>query len=200
MSKNQRKNTENQDPILQAFKETKESKEEQLGLFAEEEADVVIAKEEPTLVPEEKVQPEPEVVPEEKEKVQPKPEVVMYAGYDGVQYTEEEWVSPVVHNGPTRREVEGWKDRHEGHVYFTPFSNEVFVWRTLMRPEYREIIRDTSLTALDREEMFTEKCVLYPYDFSLEKIKKSRAGIASLLSEMIMDKSGFVAQSAPIKL
>lgn len=123
----------------------------------------------------------------------------VHYGTDGTEYTEEEWNRPVMLNGPSRKEVEGWKERYN-HVYFTPFDDDVFVWRTLQRPEYREIIRDTSLTALDREELFTEKCVLYPYDFSLEKIKKSRAGIASLLSEMIMDKSGFVAQSAPIKL
>lgn len=122
-----------------------------------------------------------------------------HKGSDGTLYTTAEWESPVIHEGPSRKEVEGWKSRYT-HVYFTPFDGEVYVWRTLQRPEYREIIRDATLTALDREEMFTEKCVLFPYDFSLEKIKKSRAGIASLLSEMIMDKSGFVAQSAPIKL
>jgi hypothetical protein len=123
----------------------------------------------------------------------------VHTGSDGTRYTEWEWNSPVVRNGPTRKEVEGWKERH-GETFFVPFGSEVYIFRTLKRPEYREIIRDTALTALDREELFTEKVVLYPYDFSLEKIKKAKAGVASLLSEMVMDKSGFVAQSAPIKL
>ncbi|EOO44552.1 hypothetical protein [Bacillus cereus] len=123
----------------------------------------------------------------------------VFTGVDGTEYSEEEWNAPVVKNGPTRCEIEEWKERYGG-IYFTPFEGEPFVWRTLSRPEYREIIRDQTLTALDREEMFTEKCVLFPRNFTIEKMLKSRAGIPSLLSEMIMDKSGFVAQSAPIKL
>lgn len=189
---------EKQDSILQAFEETKgeqldlldgfepieneESHPEDAHWSKDEEVDRALEQEE---------QQEEEIIA---------PPIKWFQGYDGEEYTEEEWNAPVMRGGPTRREVEGWKQRYAGFVYFTPFDNDVFVWRTLNRPEYREIIRDQTLTALDREEHFTEKCVLYPYDFSMEKIKKSRAGIASLLSEMIMDKSGFVAQSAPIKL
>lgn len=189
-----------EDKILETFNQTKG---EQLDMFDEEPKVPKVVKQESK--PKEKPKPKPEPKPEPKAKVEPAqepefgPEVKMHIGHDGIHYTEDEWLSSVVANGPTRREVEGWKERHE-YVYFTPFANEVYVWRTLMRPEYREIIRDTTLTAMDREEMFTEKCTLYPYDFSLDKIKKSRAGVASLLSEMIMDKSGFVAQSAPIRL
>ncbi len=179
MSETKEKPSENQDEILQAFEETKG---EQLELFAEEKEQNAELNTEPPETPE---------TSEVKEE--------MYKGFDGESYTKEEWFSPVVNGGPTRREVEGWKEKYE-FVYFTPFDGSVFVWRAISRPEYREIVRDQTLTALDREELFTEKCVLYPYDFSLDKIKKSRAGIASLLSEMIMEKSGFVAQSSPIKL
>ena len=115
-------------------------------------------------------------------------------------WTEEEWQSPVIQGGPTRQEIEEWKDRY-GSVYFTPFEGETFIWRTLGRSEYREIIRNTDLTMLDREEHITDKCVLFPRNFSCgEYTKTGKAGVPSLLSEMIMDKSGFVAQSAPIKL
>lgn len=116
------------------------------------------------------------------------------------QWTKEEWESPVVEGGPTRQEVEEWKDKY-GSVYFTPFEGEIFIWRTLSRPEYREIIRNTELNMLDREEIITDKCVLFPRNYSCQTYtQKGRAGVPSLLSEMIMDKSGFVAQSAPIKL
>lgn len=199
MNKKPRNTAQNDDPILAAFEETKG---EQLDLLdiVEEPQDEQPKKSRRKPLP--KVQEVEENAPEEEEEYidSPVEEIVMYTGYDGVQYTEEEWHSPVVRNGPSRMEVEEWKERYDGHIYFTPFEGEVFVWRTLQRPEYREIIRDTTLNALDREELFTEKCVLFPRNFSIEKIKKSRAGIASLLSEMIMDKSGFVAQSAPIKL
>lgn len=187
MSTKQAKTASDQDPILQAFEETKG---EQLDLLeiAEEKSQEQKKKQRNTLGKKK------EVVQEKTQE-----ETVWFTGADGVQYTEEEWHSPAVHNGPSRMEVEEWKERH-GNVYFTPYDSEVYIWRVLRRPEYREIIRDTTLNALDREELFTEKCVLYPRNFNLETIKKSRAGVASLLSEMIMEKSGFVAQSAPIKL
>lgn len=115
-------------------------------------------------------------------------------------WTEEEWNSPVIQGGPTRQEIEEWKDKY-GSVYFTPFEGETFIWRTLSRSEYREIIRDTELTMLDREEKITDKCILFPRNFSCDTYTKNgKAGVPSLLSEMVMDKSGFVAQSAPIKL
>ncbi|MEB2276900.1 hypothetical protein LAV82_23050 [Bacillus sp. ILBB4] len=194
MNKNQNEKEHYTDNILQAFQQTKG---EQLDLLD----DGFTPQNEPQTKHEQRTH-EQEVTPkvEEVQEQELQQQEVIYTGYDGVQYTEEEWVSPVVRNGPSRQEVEEWKERHEGHVYFTPFDGDVFVWRVLTRPEYREIIGDKTLTALDREEYFTEKCVLFPRNFSIEKIKKSRAGIASLLSEMIMDKSGFVANSAPIKL
>jgi hypothetical protein len=114
-------------------------------------------------------------------------------------YTEEEWKAPIFVNGPTRQEVEEWKEKH-GEVFFTPFDQEYYVWRVLTRPEYRTLINDKTLTAMDREEAMTEICVLFPRNFTREKMKANKAGIPSLLSEMIMDKSGFVASSAPIKL
>jgi hypothetical protein len=115
------------------------------------------------------------------------------------EYTEEELNAPVFEGGPTRREVEEWKEKY-GPVYFTPFEDEVFIWRTLEREEYKSLINDRTLSTMDREEIMCEKCVLYPRNYTREKMKTGKAGQPSLLSEMIMDKSGFVAQSAPIKL
>jgi hypothetical protein len=120
--------------------------------------------------------------------------------YVNDMYTKEEWEAPVFENGPTRKEVEAWKEKY-GQVYFTPFDDLIVIWRTLSRPEYREIIRNQELTMLDREEMIADKCVLFPYDFSCAKYTQNgMAGIPSLLSEMIMDKSGFVSKTGPIKL
>lgn len=195
---------ENQDPILQVFEETKGEQLDLLeGFVPLEGAETSSAPLEKKIIVREDGEHDDRRITMQESPAQedaPQEPTKWYQGYEGEEYTEEEWNSPVMRGGPTRREVEGWKERYGGFVYFTPFENDVFVWRTLQRPEYREIIRDQTLMALDREEHFTERCVLYPYDFSIEKIKKSRAGIASLLSEMIMDKSGFVAQSAPIKL
>jgi hypothetical protein len=135
---------------------------------------------------------------EDQEYAENEPEMIQSPS--GEMYTKEEWEAPVFADGPTRKEVEAWKEKY-GQVYFTPFDDLIVIWRTLSRPEYREIIRNQELTMLDREEIIADKCVLFPYDFSCKKYTENgRAGIPSLLSEMIMDKSGFVAKSAPIKL
>ena len=119
----------------------------------------------------------------------------------GETFTDEEWKSPIVKNGPSRQEVEEWKDKYGESIYFTPFANgTVYVWRALDRPEYREILRMNDINMLDREEVITDKCVLYPRNFSCAELKHGSAGVPSILSEYIMDKSGFVAQSAPVKL
>ncbi|MCD7910955.1 hypothetical protein KC480_05370 [Bacillus velezensis] len=172
--------SQQQDPILQAFQSAKseQGEDEQLGLFEQEKGTKVESTSELNKLTDKEV----------------------YKGFDETEYSASEWHSPAIANGPTRKEVEGWKEKYSGFIYFVPFEGDIFIFRPLERPEYREIVSNTTLTALDREEVFTEKCVIYPYDFSIEKIKKSRAGIASLLAEMIMEKSGFVAQTAPIKL
>lgn len=102
-------------------------------------------------------------------------------------------------NGPTNREVEEWKEKF-GSVFFTPFEEDFFIWRTLDRSEYREIIARKELSQLDREEIFVSKCMLFPRNITVDRMKSGKAGVPSLLAEMILDKSGFVAQSAPIRL
>ncbi|GAK42052.1 hypothetical protein TCA2_4544 [Paenibacillus sp. TCA20] len=113
-------------------------------------------------------------------------------------YTEEELNSPVFEGGPTRRTVEEWKKKHKT-IYFTPFPDGVYIWRILTRPEYRNIIEDKALNTMDREDHMTSTCLLYP-KMTLEEVRSDSAGRPSVLSEMIMSKSAFVAQSAPIQL
>lgn len=117
----------------------------------------------------------------------------------GEQFTQEEWTSPVFEGGPTRQEVEEWKEKY-GNVYFIPLADNYYIFRALTRAEYREVIENQDLTLLDREEIFTEKCVLFPRNYRASKDSKGNAGVPSALAEVIMDKSGFIAQSAPIKL
>jgi hypothetical protein len=105
----------------------------------------------------------------------------------------------VFEDGPTKKQVEEWKKEY-GDIYFTPFEEDIYIWKTLQRNEYREIIAQKDVSAMDREEVFVEKCVLFPEGFTKEKMTNGKAGVPSILAEMIMDKSGFVAQSLPIKL
>ncbi len=117
----------------------------------------------------------------------------------GEEFTEEDWVTPIFGGGPTRQEVEEWKDKYTD-IYYTPYDDDIYIWRPLYRSEYREVITNESYTIHDREEVFTEKCVLFPRNYSLDKVKEGKAGVPSLLAEAIMEKSGFIAQTAPIKL
>lgn len=122
-----------------------------------------------------------------------------YTGEDGQLYSETEWLSPAIVGGPTRQEIEEWKMRHKD-VYFIPLDDGIYVFRALKRPEYREIIRNPNLGALDREEAISEKCVLYPRDYSASDLEKRNAGVPSIVSEIIMEKSGFVSKTGAIKL
>lgn len=127
------------------------------------------------------------------------PEEPMYEGADGVPYPASEWFSPIITNGPTREEVEDWKKKYK-RIYYLPFDDGIYIFRALKRPEYKEIIRNVDLSALDREEMFAERCVVFPRDFTIEKANEGDAGVVSVLSDAIMEKSGFMAKTGIIKL
>jgi hypothetical protein len=116
-------------------------------------------------------------------------------------YTDEEWTTPVFEGGPTRQEIEEWKKKYMA-VYFTPFENEKFIWRPLKRPEYRQLIEQKEMGIMDREEAIMQAVILFPRDFDIKEYiaKGGRAGVPSLIADMVMDKSGFTAQSAPIEL
>jgi hypothetical protein len=117
-------------------------------------------------------------------------------------HLQEEWDDLdelIFENGPTKRKVNEWKETY-GDVFFTPFEDEIYIWKTLQRHEYRQIIAKKEINPMDREEVFVEKCVLFPEGYTKEIMNNGKAGVPSLLAEMIMDKSGFVAQSLPIKL
>ncbi|AOQ24714.1 hypothetical protein MTAT_20590 [Moorella thermoacetica] len=97
---------------------------------------------------------------------------------------------------PEEQVINAWKEEY-GEVYVTEIGDETFYWRTITRPEYKEIVNNDKLTVFEREEVICEKCVLFPeqYDF-----KHCRAGVPTLLAEEIMDFSGFALRKAPKKL
>lgn len=134
--------------------------------------------------------------PEKEEELYDEP---MHQGVDGVWYPESEWTAPISEGGPTRQEVEEWKSKYK-RIYFLPFEEGIYIFRTLKRPEYKEIIRNAELSAMDREELFAERCILFPRDFTIAKANETDAGIVSVLSDAIMEKSGFMAQTGIIKL
>lgn len=105
--------------------------------------------------------------------------------------------------GPTAGDIKKWKSMF-GDVYVTSVTfDKHIVWRTLNRNEYKQLVKkmeqlvqagqlSTAEANLWNEEAITEICLLYP---SYDKVELSNemAGLPSLLSQEILEASGFVA-------
>ena len=110
----------------------------------------------------------------------------------------EELVFP---NGPSYNELEGWKSQFNGEIYMTEFDDdEVFLWRPIRRKEYKDISKIQNADKFYQEERICEKCVLFPRKYSYMSMTHGKAGIPSLLSELILEKSGFVAKTGAMRL
>lgn len=109
----------------------------------------------------------------------------------------------VFEGGPTKDQVENWKHKY-GDVYMTKFDSETFIWRTISRSEYKEVLNMESEGDQPadwfREEVVTDRCVIWPTDFDYEDIGDGKAGIPAVLAEKIMNKSGFIAEVGAKKL
>lgn len=103
--------------------------------------------------------------------------------------------------GPTVAQALEWKSQY-GRLYITSLDyDDHILWRPLLRSEYKEHVRHIEkltnsgqVSQLDakllNEEMLTETCMLWPrYDKAVDNI----AGLPALISEEIMEASGFVA-------
>jgi len=112
-----------------------------------------------------------------------------------MEYLEEE----IFPDGPTGRQVEEWKSRF-GEIYSTTFDNEVFIWRTINRIEYKETLKIKGADHLYREERMCSRCVLWPIQYDHVLMASGKAGIPSVLADHIMEKSGFAPTSDVQKL
>ena len=105
--------------------------------------------------------------------------------------------------GPTASDIKNWKKVH-GDVYVTSLTfDKHVVWRTLARSEYKQLVKkmeqlvqagqlSTAEANLWNEEAITEICLLFP-DYTKVSMAEDMAGIPSLLSQEILEASGFVA-------
>ena len=107
----------------------------------------------------------------------------------------------VFEGGPTKSKVEDWKKKFNSNVFMVEFEEQVFIFRSLSRLEYKKILNvEGSSSEWSNEERVCETCILWPEDYGHNEIINDKAGIASRLSEFIMEKSGFVPTSDAIKL
>lgn len=123
--------------------------------------------------------------------------------YDEYQYEEEVMNEAVVENddpqifpgGPTKSQIDSWKNKYQNSsVYVVDVCENFFVFRTLNRFEYKQIIRQAQLDAAQREEVICETTVLHPEGYTWKEMAKKDAGIPSTLSQIIMQKSGFTEE------
>ena len=107
---------------------------------------------------------------------------------------------PVFEGGPTRNQVENWKQEY-GDIYMTEFDSETYIWRTLSRIEYKNIMNaEGNNSEWFSEEQVAQFCVLWPENYGGQQMTDGKAGIPSVLSDQIMAKSGFVAKANAVKL
>lgn len=110
---------------------------------------------------------------------------------------------PIWEGGPTAGDITGWKEEY-GEVYVTSITmDKHIVWRPLTRGEYtkhiqemEELVENGTLSSarasLYNEEAIAETCILFPAYDRNEK-KAGLAGVPSIISQEVMEASGFVA-------
>lgn len=88
--------------------------------------------------------------------------------------------------------IEKWKQEHK-RIFKNDIDGETIIWRRLKRGEYKNILNeseeDQDNKILTKQEKMVATAVLYP--FNIEEVIEDNAGLATVLSEEILAKSGF---------
>lgn len=106
-------------------------------------------------------------------------------------------------NGPTAGQIKAWKKQY-GDVYVTSLTYDKHIaWRTLNRLEYKNLFKkmeqliqagqlSQSEANLWNEEAIAETCILYPA-YDRQSLVSEMAGLPSLISQEVLEASGFMA-------
>ncbi len=120
----------------------------------------------------------------------------------GEEADEEEYVireneELVFENGPSVSQVELWKKKYgDGRVLHTKIIDRHFVFRTLYRFEYKQIVAIDNIEALHREESICRTVTLWPSQYDFKKMAADDGGYPSTLAQIIMESSGFTKEYA----
>lgn len=97
--------------------------------------------------------------------------------------------------GPSKLDLDAWKKDWNGYdIYITEILNQTFIFRTLNRYEYKQIVAIQNIDSLQREEIICDTVVIWPKSFDWDSMAVGKAGIPSSLAEIIMAKSGFTRE------
>ena len=103
--------------------------------------------------------------------------------------------TPIFEDGPGISQVEIWKKQFSKEkIFHTQILEKHFVFRTLNRYEYKQIVAIENIDALYREEIICKTCVLWPYDYDFKKMAGEDSGYPSTLAQIIMENSGFTKE------
>lgn len=103
--------------------------------------------------------------------------------------------TPIFEGGPGVSQIDLWKKKFSKEsVFHTQILDRHFVFRTLNRFEYKQIVSVENVDALYREEMICRTCVLWPYNYDFKQMAVEDSGYPSTLAEIIMENSGFTKE------
>lgn len=119
-----------------------------------------------------------------------------------------EYILKSYDNAPSRKQIDEWK-RAFGQVFAVEFTpGRLFVWRTLRRGEYSQILAEVDMMVRKREDLrgdfvlderIVSKCVLWP-DLPPEFFMVSNAGTIPTLSQRIMEASDFIPPELSMRM
>lgn len=102
---------------------------------------------------------------------------------------------PIFENGPSVSQIEIWKKQFtKEKVFHTQILDKHFVFRTLNRFEYKQIVAINNIDALYREEIICKTCVLFPINYDFKAMAEEDGGYPSTLAQIIMENSGFTKE------
>lgn len=90
-------------------------------------------------------------------------------------------------------------DEKHDHVFMEDLGESgIFIFRSLGRKEYKEIVDSTNVTDCEKEEVICETCVLHPAGIAFENCEE--AGLPTVLSKLILERSMLAAPDALKKM
>lgn len=119
--------------------------------------------------------------------------------HDPDEYPEDYFIDPddiqIFEGGPGTSQVDIWKKQFGAtKVFHTQILEKHFVFRTLNRFEYKQIVGIENIDALYREEVICRTCVLWPFNYDFKQMAQEDSGYPSTLAQIIMENSGFTKE------
>ena len=103
--------------------------------------------------------------------------------------------TPIFEDGPGISQIDIWKKQYtKEKIFHTQILDRHFVFRTLNRYEYKQIVAIENIDALYREEIICTTCTLWPRHYDFKAMAGEDSGYPSTLAQIIMENSGFTKE------